>query len=78
MLDVARLVTHKTRPGSFGHVESLEPLTVVWVVGGREVWAQRKWGERVENVTEECRAEELEITDCPGCGEDTCWCGVGR
>lgn len=76
--EVAHLVTHKRRPDSFGHVQSLTPLMVMWLVGGRETKKNHKWGVVDASFEEECSPDDLEITDCPGCGEDTCWCGIGR
>lgn len=75
-LEIASLVVHKRRPGSYGFVDSLEPLTVVWEEGGRK---SRKWGEHGPySEPEVCNVEDLEETCCPDCGEDQCWCGVGR
>jgi hypothetical protein len=37
------------------------------------------WGVQEEwSAPEECKAEDLKHETCPGCGEDQCWCGVGR
>lgn len=72
-LDVAKLVSHKNRPGSFGYVKTMEPLTVVWCIGGEQAYNEHQYSE-----PEECKPYHLKLTTCPGCGEDMCWCGVGR
>lgn len=71
----AQLVIHKQRPNSFGHIHSLNPLLVVWNLKG---YVAPVWGEGKYSEPEKCDIADLEATTCPGCGEDMCWCGVGR
>lgn len=71
-LDLADLVEHRDRPGSHGVVEKrldADRVLVQWVTlhGGRAV------GE-----PEVCGIADLVKTYCPDCGEEHCWCGVGR
>ena len=66
-LEVASLVVHKDRPGSYGFVNSVHPLTVMW-----------KDPDGTYIGPETCKMDDIETTTCPGCGEGECWCGVGR
>ncbi len=70
-LEVATLVARKGTPSSHGFVDSLDPLLVVWSLGGRD--DRSRWSQ-----PELCSPDDLEESDCPGCGETECWCGVGR
>lgn len=75
---MADLVAHKDRPGSYGLVDAVVDgtLIVIWDKNGRHVHV---WGVQEEwSAPEECKAEDLKHETCPGCGEDQCWCGVGR
>jgi len=76
--EVAHLVQRKGQPETFGHVVSLEPFRVCWLDGGREAQKNHQWGVADPQHEEDCSPDDVEITDCPGCGEDMCWCGVGR
>lgn len=70
-LDLADLVEHRDRPGSHGVVEKrvdADRVLVQWThVAGPAI------GE-----PEVCGIADLRRTYCPGCGEEQCWCGVGR
>lgn len=73
-LDVASLVIHRDRPKSFGYVDQIKVDVVgkkVYVVQ----WCESKLG---VGDPECCLREELLATTCNGCGENECWCGVGR
>lgn len=81
--EVADLVMHASRPDSYGFVDRIEGETyyVRWLqlsgcIPGTPVTpssANREWAEG-----EPHKREELVATECPGCGEPQCWCGVGR
>ena len=75
MFEIAQLVKRKGQPDSFGHVDSLEPFMVIWNLDG---YKAPVWGEGLYSAPEACDPNDLEPTVCPGCGEDQCWCGVGR
>lgn len=70
-LDEADLVVHRNRPGSYGFINKRlgdERYEVQWcAVQGPAI------GE-----LETCEGSDLVPTYCPGCGENQCWCGVGR
>lgn len=71
MYEPADLVKHKTRPGSFGVVDKIIDSThslIIWCeVAGPAI-----------GDPEVCDNNDLEWTTCPGCGEQQCWCGIGR
>lgn len=74
LLEVASLVVHRDRPKSFGYVDQIESDVVgtpVYVVQ----WCDSKIA---SGPPERCLREELIATECDGCGENLCWCGVGR
>jgi hypothetical protein len=78
MFEVADIVQRKGQPTTFGFVDQLEPFTVIWLTGGREAQKNHRWGVHDPQFSEVCSPDDLEITDCPGCRETQCWCGVGR
>lgn len=75
-LAVADLVRHKGREGSFGHIDSMTPLSVVWNLNGyvAPVWGEGRYSEPEFGLS----LDDLAPVTCPGCGEGQCWCGVGR
>lgn len=59
---------------SFGYVDRIESDvvgTLVYIVQ----WCDSKIA---SGPPERCLCEELIATTCDGCGQNLCWCGVGR
>lgn len=73
-LEIASLVIHCDRPKSFGYIDLIETD----VVGKKVYVVQWCVDKRDHGPPERCLREELLATECDGCGENQCWCGVGR
>jgi len=73
-LEIASLVIHRDRPKSFGYVDQIEAD----VAGNKLYVVQWCVDKRGVGDPERCLRSELLATECDGCGENQCWCGVGR
>ena len=73
-LVVGTLVIHCDRPESFGCVIQIEND----VVGNKVYTVQWREYNYIVGEPERCLRDELIATECDGCGETECWCGVGR